>query len=85
MNYYNIEVTDLHDDGQLNYSWLRRYCTTAKSLRGAIQKLSRYTGAYHRLHERCYDDWAVYHDIHGAVGVHITFTDCIEHQKGEEI
>jgi hypothetical protein len=84
MNIYNIEVTDLFA-GNLNYSWVRRYSTTARSLRGAIQKLSRHTGAYHRIHDSYGDDWAVYHDIHGAVGVHIAFTDCIENQKGEEI
>jgi len=43
MNIYYIEITDLFG-GELNYSWVRRFYTTAKSQRGAIQLVARYYG-----------------------------------------
>ncbi len=30
MNYYNIEITNLLD-GELDYTWVRRYSTTANN------------------------------------------------------
>lgn len=87
MNYYNIEITNLLD-GELDYTWVRRYSTTAKSIKGAIKNLERHLGTSYRHHEgedNYYGDWSVYHDMRGEVGVHITMTDSEENQKGEEI
>ena len=42
-NKYYFELTDTFC-GELNYSWLHRFEVTAKSMRGALQKLSRETG-----------------------------------------
>lgn len=84
MNYYNIEVTDLYA-GELNYSWVKRYTTKAKSVRGAIQKLSRHVGNGHTFADGYGDDWAVYHSVTGCIGVTINFIDCEERQKGESI
>jgi hypothetical protein len=41
---FNIEITDTFG-GEANYSWVRRYTFTAKSFRGAIQKLAHEYGA----------------------------------------
>lgn len=46
MKYY-FEMTDTFS-GELNYCWLHRFTITAKSLRGALQKLSRETGYHFR-------------------------------------
>ena len=51
MNFY-IEMTDTFG-GEANYSWVRRYRTNAKTIRGAINKLAKQYGAGWRLD---YDD-----------------------------
>lgn len=43
MNTFYFEVTDTFG-GELNYCWLNRFVIKAKSLRGALNKLSRHTG-----------------------------------------
>lgn len=43
MNKFYFEMTDTFG-GELNYCWLHRFEIKAKSLRGALQKLSRETG-----------------------------------------
>jgi hypothetical protein len=43
MNVFYFEMTDTFG-GELNYCWLKRFKITAKSLRGALIKLSRETG-----------------------------------------
>lgn len=43
MNNYFFEMTDTFG-GELNYCWLYRFNIKAKSLRGALQKLSKETG-----------------------------------------
>ena len=43
MKTYYFEMTDLFG-GELNYCWLHRFIINAKSLRGALIKLSRETG-----------------------------------------
>ena len=40
---FNVEITDTFD-GEANYCWVRRYTVKARSLRGAIQIISRKTG-----------------------------------------
>lgn len=69
MNMYSIEITDLYG-GELNYSWVRRYKIESKSMRGAVQKLSRLTGGSHRFYLGD-DDCAVYHSVSGCIGVTI--------------
>lgn len=68
-NYYDIEITDLFN-GELNYSWIKKYKVKSKSIRGAIQKLSRLTGAYHKFVAGD-DGWALYHCTDGCIGVTI--------------
>jgi hypothetical protein len=41
---FTIEITDTFG-GEVNYSWVRRYECTAKSMRGAIIWLARNYGA----------------------------------------
>lgn len=43
MKQFYFEMTDTFGD-ELNYCWLHRFIINAKSLRGALQKLSRETG-----------------------------------------
>lgn len=43
MNTYKIEITDTYS-GEANYSWVTRHEITAKSVLGAVQKLSRLSG-----------------------------------------
>lgn len=43
MNKFYFEMTDTFS-GELNYCWIERFEVEAKSLRGALQKLSRVTG-----------------------------------------
>jgi len=43
MRQFYFELTDTFG-GELNYCWLHRFIVNAKSLRGALQKLSRETG-----------------------------------------
>lgn len=40
---FHAEVTDTYG-GDANYCWVRRYSIRAKSMLGAIQKLSRHEG-----------------------------------------
>ncbi len=43
MNNFYFEMTDTFG-GELNYCWIHRFNIKAKSLRGALQKLSNETG-----------------------------------------
>lgn len=43
METFYFEMTDTFG-GELNYSWMKRFEVSAKSLKGALQKLSRETG-----------------------------------------
>jgi len=74
MNTYNIEITDLFA-GELNYSYITRMTIEAKSLLGAIRKVSNLTGLKFRKH---YDlgSWeAIYHSTSKLTGVYIIGTD----------
>ena len=48
MNTYKIEITDTFG-GEANYSWVTRHEIKAKSILGAVQKLSRMSGLNWRL------------------------------------
>ena len=39
-----VEMTDTFGS-EANYSWVRRYIVTASTMKGAVWKVSRYTGA----------------------------------------
>ena len=74
MKTYNVEITDLFA-GELNYSYISRMTIEAKSLLGAIRKVSNLTGLNFRKH---YDlgSWeAIYHSASKLTGVHITEAD----------
>lgn len=43
-NMYKIEITDTYG-GDASFSWIRRYLVSAKSERGAVQKMAREYGA----------------------------------------
>ena len=80
MNQYNIELTDMFG-GELNYSFVKRFNTRAKSMRGAIQKVSRLTGSGYRLAIGD-SEMSIYHSLSRLVGVSIKITD---EPVGEEI
>jgi hypothetical protein len=67
-NYY-IELTDLFG-GELNYSYIKRYTTKAKSIQGAIGKLSREIGLNFRAYDKTSYD-GVYHSTSKLTGVWI--------------
>lgn len=48
MEKYYFEITDTFG-GETNYSWVKRVCVEAKSLRGALIKLSKHSGYHWRL------------------------------------
>jgi hypothetical protein len=67
MKNYTVEITDLFG-GELNYSYLTRLNVTAKSMLGAIQKVSRETGLKFRLEYG--DGWEnIYHSTSKLTGV----------------
>ena len=69
MKTYYMELTDLFC-GELNYSYIRRYQTKSKSIRGAINKLSRVTGLNFRVqYNNDYD--AIYWSKSALTGVYI--------------
>lgn len=43
-NIYFIEMTDTFS-GEANYSWVNRFMVTASTMRGAMRKVARETGA----------------------------------------
>lgn len=47
MNTFYFEMTDTFG-GELNYCWLHRFTVNAKSVRGALNKISRETGLHFR-------------------------------------
>ena len=52
MNTYKIEITDTFG-GEANYSWVTRHEIKAKSMLGAVQKLSRMSGLnWHKVERR---------------------------------
>lgn len=61
-NFY-FEMTDTFG-GELNYCWLQRFVVDAKSIRGALQKLSRETGLNFR------NDGLVYRAKNSCVAVY---------------
>jgi hypothetical protein len=69
MNNYYLELTDLYC-GELNYSFVKRYTTKAKSIQGAITKLAKITGLNFRADIKSSHD-ATYHSTSGLTGVFI--------------
>jgi len=67
MNNYKVEITDLFS-GELNYSYLTRLNITAKSMLGAIQKVSREIGLKFRL-EYIVGRENIYHSTSRLTGV----------------
>ena len=62
-NTYHIEITDTFG-GEANYSWKREYRVRSKSIRGAIQILSRHYGAGGKVNYTCSDN--ARYDMQGA-------------------
>lgn len=48
MRTFKIEITDTFG-GEANYSWVTRHEIKAKSMLGAVQKLSRMSGLHWRI------------------------------------
>jgi hypothetical protein len=67
MKNYTVEITDLFG-GELNYSYLTRLNITAKSMLGAIQKVSREIGLNFRL-EYSVGRENIYHSTSRLTGV----------------
>jgi len=74
MNTYNVEITDLFA-GELNYSYITRMTIEAKSLLGAIRKVSNLTGLNFRKYHDLGSWEAIYHSTSKLTGVYITETD----------
>ena len=73
MNNYDIEVTDTFG-GDANYCWVHRYHVTAKSILGAIQKLSRLEGLSFRKDYG--DDMSARYNVPGAcICAFITYSE----------
>lgn len=72
MKTYNVEITDLFC-GQMNYSYCTRFTINAKSLLGAIQKISRKTGLnFRRQLGYGEGDWTgLYHSTTKLTGVYV--------------
>lgn len=70
MNTYYFEMTDLFG-GELNYCWLHRFTIQSKSLRGALNKLSKETGfnfrnngIYYKAKNACVAAYELDYEIH---------------------
>jgi len=72
-NLYFAELTDTFA-GEANYSWVQRFKVTAKSQRGAIQKLSRKIGLNYRY------DGMRYNSKSGATCIFINDFDHESHE-----
>lgn len=70
MTNYNVEITDTFG-GEANYSWVKRYTISAKSMRGAICKLARLYGDGWRL-DYTTGDMARYNLKHACICLFIT-------------
>lgn len=68
MKTYDVEITDLFC-GELNYSYVSRLVITARSLRGAINKVARETGLRFTRQYGVGDWEAVYHSMSRSTGV----------------
>ncbi len=69
MNIFYFEVTDTFGH-ELNYCWVRRYKINAKSLLGALRKLSketglhfRYNGIYYKAKKACVGAYEMENDF----------------------
>ena len=73
MNIYKIEITDTFG-GEANYSWVTRHEIKAKSMLGAVQKLSRLSGLNWRK-VGDYGDMCRYDSKSGATCAFIEFSE----------
>ena len=80
MKHYHIEVTDLFC-GEMNYSYIKRYQTTAISERGAINKLARVTGLNWRK-QYSDGDGSVYHTASKLSGAYVQEYELNVHEDG---
>lgn len=74
MNNYIIEFTDLFG-GDLNYSFVQRYIVQSVSLKGAVNKFSRFMGMKFKVYVNFNLDSAIYHSVSGATGYTIDYID----------
>lgn len=75
MNIYKIEITDTFG-GEANYSCVTRHEIKAKSMLGAVQKLSRMSG----LNWRCTGDYGGMRRYDSESGATCAF---VEYSEGE--
>ena len=73
MHNFRIEITDTFG-GEANYSWVTRHEIRAKSMLGAIQKLSRLSGLHWRLVYDC-GDMRRYDSKSGATCAFISYSE----------
>lgn len=70
---FKIEITDTFA-GEANYSWVTRHEIEAKTLLGAVQKLSRMSGInWRKTHD--YGDMRRYDSKSGATCAFIEYAD----------
>ena len=70
MKNYNIELTDTFN-GEANYSWVKRFTVSAKTMRGAVIKANREIGYSYR---KVWDDGITrrYNSLSGCTCYFIT-------------
>lgn len=77
-NFYFVEITDTYG-GEANYSWVTRLKVKAKTTRGAVYKVAKYTGLQWRK-EGDYGEMLRYNSKSGATCFFIT--DWEEEEQG---
>ena len=77
MEYFYVEITDTFS-GEANYSWVTRHKVKARSLLGAVQKISHHSGvSWHCVAD--YGDVKRYDSKSGATCFFIEYFDSEKH------
>lgn len=76
-NVYFVEITDTFG-GEANYSWATRHKIHANTMRGAVNKLAKYSGMQWKVNSN-YDDMMRYDSKSGATCFFICEFDEVEH------
>ena len=84
MDKYLVTVTDIFG-GELNYSWAEHYIVTAKSIRQAAAKVSKYTSRKTKKIWKTGEEVGVYHVIGSPIAYDIEYIDENEEFVTEKI
>jgi len=84
MDKYLVTITDTFG-GELNYSWAEHYLVTAKNIRAAVTKVSKYAGRKTRKIWDTNDECGVYQVIGAPIAYDIEYIDENEDWVKEKI